>query len=208
MPSQPTTAPLSSSRRDFMKLGVIGTLAVTGLGTAGLGGIAGPARADAIPGPGYRFFTPDDVALLKALVPAIMAGALPEEASARTAEIASLISDLDVGLYNIGEANRNEVRKLFDLLTFTPTRILAAGLWSNWDKADTKRADHFLTGWRQSWISQFNNGYAALVKIVVLAEYGRPVNWARSGYAGPPAYALEALPQFRSTASTSQETSA
>lgn len=191
-----------------MKLGVISTLAATGLGTAGLGGIAGPARADATPGAGFRFFTPEDVTLLSALVPAIMAGALPEEPAARTEEISSLIRDLDVGLYNIGEANRNEVRKLFDLLTFAPTRILAAGMWSSWDKADAKRADHFLTGWRQSWISQFNNGYAALVKIIVLAEYGRQGNWARSGYAGPPAYALEALPQFRSTASTSQETSA
>src|SRR5690606_9889571 len=112
-------------------LGLASTLAAASLGTAGFAGVTGPARADALPGAGFRFFTPDDVTLLSALVPAIMAGALPEESAARSAEITSLIRDLDVGLYNIGEANRNEVRKLFDLLTFAPTRILAAGLWSS-----------------------------------------------------------------------------
>lgn len=192
-------------RRSFLRTGMGGALL---LGTtsiaAGLSGCAtAPAarlgavdtRMDARYR--FRFLTRDDIQLFEALLPAMIGPALPEQPQTRRLAIASTIERIDAGIYNFGPANQQELRRLFDLLNFGFTRVTIARIWSSWPNVTTAQADAFLERWRTSSIGLFNNGYIALTKISNVAFYGYQENWHLSGYPGPPQWAVEALPQFK-----------
>jgi len=192
-----------TDRRSFLKAGLGGTLL---LGTVSLG--AGLSGCDSQPAgsrpaqtgsgePAYRFgfLTDDDIVMLQALVPAIIAPALLQK-DRLPAVTAETIRGIDTGILRFSNATRKEIRQLFDLLTFGPSRLAVARIWS-WDDASQADAAAFLERWRTSNIGLFNKGYIAITKITNVAFYGDPANFAVSGYAGPPAWATEALPQFQ-----------
>ncbi len=194
-----SSAAPQASRRNFLKLGLFGSFALATAGSGTLTGCASNPKPlqDARTGRHYLFLTQDDVVMLQGLIPVVLAGTLPDDPQTRERETAQLIELLDQGIDTFSDANRAEIRKLFDLLTFAPTRALVAGLWSSWEKAHGEQIDKFLNNWRHSSLGLFNQGYGALVKMIALVEYGMEENWARSGYMGPPAYATQTLPQFR-----------
>src|SRR5690554_805354 len=189
----------TTSRRNFLKLSLFGSFTLAAASSGALTGCASkPQPLQAADGDQpYLFLTQDDVVMLQALIPVVLAGTLPDDPKTRERETTQLIELLDQGIDIFGEGNRAEVRKLFDLLPFPPTRALVAGLWSSWEKTHEERIDKFLNNWRNSSLGLLNLGYGSLVKMIALVEYGMPENWARSGYMGPPAYAIQALPQFR-----------
>lgn len=200
-----TREPLSCDRRSFLRTGLggalfLGTISVT----AGLSGCAtAPAgrlgavetRMDARYQ--FQFLSTEDIELFEALLPAILASALPEQPAARRMAIAGTIERIDMGIHKFGPANQKELRRLFDLLNFSLTRITIARVWSPWPEVTTEQADGFLERWRSSRIGLFNNGYIALTKISNVAFYGYQENWHLSGYPGPPEWAVKALPQFQ-----------
>ncbi|MFE8070557.1 hypothetical protein QQM79_05815 [Marinobacteraceae bacterium S3BR75-40.1] len=197
-------APVDPGRRGFLKagLGTTALLATVSLG-AGLSGCATQpmgAKAGETPEQRYYFLSSDDRVLLQALLPAILASSLPEDPQARREAIDATIARMDEGIYRFGPRNQAEFRRLFDLLNFAPTRVLAAGVWSSWDSVDTETANDFLMGWRDSSIGLFNNGYIALVKMTNVSYFGARENWALSGYPGPPDRAVQSLPQFQKSA--------
>ncbi|MEC7815848.1 MAG: hypothetical protein VX939_06225 [Pseudomonadota bacterium] len=195
------------NRRGFLKTGLAGTLflgtvsvtaGLTGCATRPAGQIgAVSSRMDARYR--FRFLSKDDIALFEALLPAMFAGALPEEPNQRRFAIAGTLERIDQGIVQFGAPNQKELRKLFDLLNFAPTRIALARVWSDWPNVDTAEANAFLERWRDSRIGLLNNGYIALTKIANVAFYGAPAQWHLSGYDGPPAWAMDALPQFQQT---------
>lgn len=192
-------------RRSFLKTGLGGTLFLaTVSATAGLSGCAtAPAgqlgavdtRMDARYQ--FRFLTRDDIQLFEALLPAMFGPTLPEQPQARRLAIASTIERIDAGIDNFGPANQQELRRLFDLLTFGFTRVTIARAWSRWSNVSTAEANAFLERWRTSGVGLFNNGYIALTKISNVAFYGGRDQWHLSGYPGPPQWAVDALPQFK-----------
>ncbi|MGO1499827.1 MAG: hypothetical protein ACTHWH_00915 [Marinobacter sp.] len=195
---------VSLNRRSLLRAGLggalfLGTISVT----AGLSGCA-TAPAGRLGAVGtrmdasyqFQFLTTEDIVLFEALIPAILASALPEQSSARRIAIASTVERIDSGIHNFGLANQKELRQLFDLLNFGLTRITVARVWSSWSNVTTEQADGFLERWRSSGIGLFNNGYMALTKISNVAFYGYKDNWHLSGYPGPPEWAVKALPQF------------
>lgn len=188
-------------RRSFLKSGLGGTLLLATVSTtAGLSGCAtAPAgRLGAVDARyPFRFLTRDDIQLFKALLPAMLGPALPEQPQARRLAIAGTIERIDAGIYNFGPANQQELRRLFDLLTFGFTRVTIARVWSRWPNVSTADANAFLERWRTSGIGLFNNGYIALTKISNVAFYGGRDQWHLSGYPGPPQWAVSALPQFK-----------
>ncbi|MGM0768654.1 MAG: hypothetical protein ACQEV6_11555 [Pseudomonadota bacterium] len=195
----------SMDRRSFLRTGLGGTLF---LGTVSLGaGLSGCATAPAgrLSAVGtrmdasyrFQFLTRDDIALFEALLPAIIGPGLTEEPVQRNQAIASTIERIDQGIVQFGPANQQELRRLFDLLNFGLTRVTVARVWSSWPNVTTAEADAFLQRWRTSGIGLFNNGYIALTKISNVAFYGHPRHWHLSGYPGPPAWAVDALPQFK-----------
>ena len=192
-------------RRSFLRTGLggalfLGTVSVT----AGLSGCAtAPAGRD-YPMPEamdqsyeFRFLTREDIVLFKALLPAMVGPGLPEEPVARRQQIQATIERIDAGIHQFGPANQKELRGLFDLLNFGLTRVTVARVWSSWENVSTEAAHAFLERWRTSGIGLFNNGYIALTKVSNVAFYGYQDHWHLSGYPGPPAFAVNALPQFK-----------
>ncbi|WP_166266585.1 hypothetical protein [Marinobacter caseinilyticus] len=198
-------APATMDRRSFLRTGLGGAVLLGGISlTAGLMGCAtAPARnSDTATADDYafRFFTRDDIVLFEALLPAIIGPGLPEAPNDRRQQIDRTIARMDAGVVQFGSANQNELRQLFDLLNFGPTRVTLARVWPSWEHVSTTEANAFLNRWRTSRVGLFNKGYMALIKVTNVAFYGYKDNWPLSGYPGPPAWAMDALPQFRTRA--------
>jgi hypothetical protein len=167
------------SRRTVLQTGLLGG-ALLWLVSA-----AAPARAQAPAGPrgeAFEFLTADDQAIVTAIAPVLLAGALPEDEAA----VAEVVRGVDIAISGLPPATRAELRELFDLLGLAPTRALLAGLWSPWGEASPEDIADFLEGWRTSWFALLRSGYVGLHELIVAAWYGNPKSWPHMGYPGPP----------------------
>lgn len=175
-------APFRPSRRRFLQVGALGSalLALNSLA-------ARPARAEARqPGAPAVFLTAEDNAVLLAIAPVMLEGALPAPKAARAAALQDMLAGVDLAVSGLAPATQGEVRQLFDLLEFSPARVLAAGVWDPWPEASRDAIAGFLEDWRTSWIGLFRTAYLALHELIMAAWYGNPKSWAAIGYDGPP----------------------
>jgi hypothetical protein len=156
-----------TTRREFLKTGLAGGLLLN---------LAACSRTAATGG---------RAAVLDAVIPAMLAGALPADGELRTAEIARTRAGVDKAIAGLSPATQTEIGELFDLLAFAPTRMLVAGIWSPWADAQPDDVGRFLDNWRFSRFGLLNSGYAALHDLVFGAWYARPDHWEAIGYPGP-----------------------
>lgn len=172
------------TRRRLLKYGFWGTVAAVGVTST----IQVIQQNQQTPDQktGFSVLRPSDIILLSALIPVILAGAMPDEKIAYDQAIDDLLHNLDVALASFSDANRGQILQLFDLLSIPNTRILTTGLWSGWAKASPKKIDAFLRKWRMSSIGQLTLAYNALTQLIPSIWYGTPANWANIGYPGPP----------------------
>ena len=178
-------------RRSFLKLGLAGTMALSTVSlTAGL---AGCHRAEEASAAGYGVLRDADLALFRALIPVVLAGALPQEIQMRDAQIAETLQRIDSGLQAVGSPTLKELRKLFDLLNFGITRRLAAGVPVPWAEASAEQIEAFLQRWHDSSLGAFNAGYRVLTKLVTVTYHQIPATWPQSGYPGPLAWVYQAV---------------
>lgn len=131
-----------------------------------------------------RFLAESDQLMLQAVVPAILAGALPVEG--RKAAIAGVIRDLDGAIAHLPERTRAELRELFELLDGRLSRLALTGLWAGWAELRPAQADGFLNEWRASYVDLLRAAYAGLHDLILGVWYGTPAAWAGTGYGGPP----------------------
>lgn len=179
------------SRRRFLRVGLAGTAVLSTVGiTAGVVGFKRVSSQDAATG--YYFLRPSDVALFTALVPAVLGHALPQDDS-KTAVIEEVVKRIDDTCMRLGSPNQKELTQLFDLLSFAPSRRLAAGLKTPWESASVEEATAFLERWRNSSVSLFNAAYRVLIKLPANAYYAMPESFAASGYPGPLAHMYNAI---------------
>lgn len=125
-------------------------------------------------------------AVLAAVVPVILAGALPGNGELFREQLSRTVAGVDQAIAGLPLASQEEITQLFELLSFAPTRILVAGLWSPWPDASPQAIGGFLESWRNSRFDLFKSGYAALHDLIFAAWYARPETWAAIGYPGPP----------------------
>lgn len=125
-------------------------------------------------------------AILSALIPVVLAGALPAITSQAEPLIGRTINGIEKTIAGLSLSAQREIGELFDLLAFAPTRILAAGLWSPWGEASPEALVAFLESWRHSRFDLLKSGYAALHDIIFGAWYAHPDSWESIGYPGPP----------------------
>ena len=157
------------SRREALRLGLLATLLPsTAAATASGGSLKGPDRA-----------------LFGALAPVLLAGALPT-GDDRPAAIAAVVAGVERAVAGLPLSTQAELRQLFDLLGFAPTRLLLTGLWDDWPEVSPERLEAFLSDWRQSRLGLLRVAYFALHELVFAAWYGDPQSWPRIGYPGPP----------------------
>jgi hypothetical protein len=125
-------------------------------------------------------------AVLAALIPVFLEGALPAGGEARSELITRTIDGVGKAISGLSLATQKEIEELFDLLSFAPTRIIAAGIWSAWPEASPEAIGKFLESWRHSRFDLLKSGYAALHDLIFGAWYARPDTWAAIDYPGPP----------------------
>lgn len=158
-----------TSRRRFLQTGLAGGLL---LGVAGCGAPAGKEE-------GRR-------AVVAALAPVILAGALPTAADVRAKAVAATVEGVDQAIAGLAPATQEEIGQLFVLLAFAPTRVLVAGVWPAWDIALPGEIAAFLESWRNSRFALLRSGYAGLHDLILGAWYAQAESWPAIGYPGPP----------------------
>ena len=161
------------SRRNFLKAGLIGTLALTTAG--GIYRVLQPSVTST------RFILDDKArSALTAIAPVMIGNidaALPDRDRA-----VSLVSEAIAGL---PLTTQKEIQDLFVLLTLGPTRRFLAGVPDEWDKARPEDVAAFLQSWRHSRIGLLQTAYHALHDLIIGPWSADASNWAAIGYPGP-----------------------
>ena len=167
------------TRRQFFVVGVVGAgvLVATRL----------LDRRDGLPEPPLRALDARAARIARALVPAVLANALPASPEARAAATREVVEAFDRAVSGLAPAVQSEIADLFGLLGFAPTRILLTGLGNAWDEATEADVRAFLTRWRTSRFDLLRAGYQAITQLLIASWYGNPASWERIGYPGPPA---------------------
>lgn len=167
------------SRRSFIAVGVIG---------AGALAIAGWIRRSppSAPGNAPPYLSADGQDILRAIVPVLLAGALPVEPAPRAAAIAQTLAALDAAVGGLPAAAQAELAQLFDLLSLPPVRLGVARIDAPWSQAAPEQVRACLDRFRGSSLQLLRAAYDALHQLTFAAWYGNPQAWAAIGYPGPP----------------------
>lgn len=168
------------TRRQFLKVGASGALLLSTARVArarptGGGEAAAPAALDG----GAR-------AIVLAIIPVLLAGALPVERHARAKRIAATADGVALAVAALPPHAQADLDDLFLLLGFAPTRWLLAGVRSPWDEAPAGEIAGFLERWRASGWALKQQAYQALHDLVIGTFYAEPASWPTIGYPGPP----------------------
>lgn len=162
------------SRRTFLKVGVLG-----GLALATAGGIYRFTRQPEAP---QRFVLDDGArGVLAAIAPVILAGALRPG----TNDVQAVVERTNNTIQALPLAIQKEIQDLFALLTLAPARRLLAGLSRDWPEASQEEIAAFLQNWRMHRIGMLQTAYHALHDLVAGSWYADESTWAAIGYPGP-----------------------
>ena len=168
---------MGTPRRTFLKTGALAALLLAAGGAL--------YRASSAP-PSHRFALDGEaLAALQAIAPAILAGALPQDAGQAQA-LATTIAGVHQAILGLPLATQKEVQDLFGLLALAPARRLLTGLSKGWAEARPDEVSAFLQDWRLHRLGLLRSAYHALHDLVLGAWYAQPASWAAIGYPGPP----------------------
>jgi hypothetical protein len=168
---------METSRRTFLKAGGLAALALAAGG--GIYRYVHPPRTSP--------FALDGEArdALHAIIPAVLAGALPAGGPARDAAIASTTASVHQAILGLPLATQKEVQDLFGLLALAPARRLLTGVSGGWAGASVAQVSAFLQDWRVHRLGLLRSAYGALHDLVLGSWYADPSSWAAIGYPGP-----------------------
>lgn len=169
------------TRRQFLRVGVAGAALLV---AAKLAHDRWPRTHEPATAPASA--RPEARDVFAALVPVILAGALPAEPEAAAAAREATVDRATAAIAALPPASQAELDQLFALLTFAPSRILVAGVRARWSEASTEDVSRFLDRFRSSRFSLLQSAYQALDQLVLAAWYAAPESWGAIGYPGPP----------------------
>ena len=162
------------SRRSFIFVGAAGAAALV-VARFVPRGAAGPGALGA-----------DGTAVMTAVVPVMLAGALPTQRAARDEALRDTLAGIERAVAGLAPRAQRELSDLFSLLALAPARWSLAHTTAPWRDAATDDVDGFLARLRDSRVELLRAAYDALHQLVMAAWYGNPRAWASIGYAGPP----------------------
>jgi hypothetical protein len=175
-----------NSRRQFLKVGIAGALALAV--TRSL-----DRNAFALANPNSRRGSLDlkslankDAEVIAALAPVILAGSLPDDIVSRQIAINEVVEAFDRTVAGLSPAVQREVEELLSLLTMPITRRFVVGITATWPNATEEEIKQFLERWRHHRFALLQQGYQALVRVMIACWYGNPLSWGKISYGGPP----------------------
>ncbi|MCY1405659.1 hypothetical protein D9M71_209040 [compost metagenome] len=127
---------------------------------------------------GFQVLRDDDLPLLRALIPVVLAGTQATETL--------VLHSLDHKLAALSPEMLKLTRQLFDVLSLPLTRGPLTGIWGAWEQASRAQVSAFLRRWQDSSLNLLRMGHASLLQLLQMAWYERPESWAACGYPGPP----------------------
>ncbi|WP_292041832.1 twin-arginine translocation signal domain-containing protein [Massilia sp. UBA6681] len=167
---------MGTSRRTFLKAGGLAALALAA---------GGAFYRVTHTGRSHRFALDGEArAALHAILPAILAGALPSGAD-REAALATTVDGVHQAILGLPPGTQKEVQDLFGLLALAPARRLLTGIAGGWEGAHVDEVSAFLRDWRLHRLGLLRSAYHALHDLVLGAWYAQPANWGAIGYPGP-----------------------
>lgn len=167
------------SRRRFLVAGAAG-----GAMLALAGGYAWMRRRAASGSP--HALDRESLAIVRAIVPAMLAGALPAAPTERASAIEDTVAGVDRAIAGLAPSAQDELGQLFTLLALGVGRRMIAGVASPWDEAPVGEIEAFLVDWRDSAWALKRTAYDALHQLIIAAWYANPRSWPAIGYPGPP----------------------
>ena len=121
--------------------------------------------------------------VLDAVMPAMLAGALPDDPAARLRALAAGRARTLATIAELPAAVRRELGQLFTLLDSR------AGLWlaglDDWDTPTPQAVSRALQSWRVHRFALLQTAYHALHDLVLGPWYADPSTWDAIGYPGP-----------------------
>lgn len=169
---------MAVNRRTFLKVGGLAAL------TLAAGG--GLYRYTHPPGPLQRFVLDGEAkAALDAIIPAMLAGALPPGAKARAAAVGATTARVHQAILGLPLNAQKEVQDLFGLLALAPARRMLTGVAGGWARATDEQVSIFLQEWRFHRLAMLQTAYHALHDLIIGAWYADPSSWNAIGYPGP-----------------------
>ncbi|MCU0897340.1 MAG: hypothetical protein MUC55_07550 [Burkholderiales bacterium] len=167
-------------RRTFLKTGVAGAALLA------LAARVPAAAARAAESVSARGLSASDRAVVAAIVPVMLAGALPAEAETQRKAVATVVDGVSQAIAGMPPATRAELGELFMLLDLAPARRLLAGVSAPWPDASPQEIAAFLQKWRNSPLALLQSGYQALHDLIIASWYALPASWAAIRYPGAP----------------------
>jgi hypothetical protein len=168
------------SRRQFLKYGVAGALALAAAGIA-RGQPADRAYRAASGDDPLTVLGGEDRTVLAAIAPALLAGV-----GGALERVDAVVGSVDRAVAGLPPHLQREVLQLLGLLGSWAGRRWLAGVASPWPRASREDVAAFLERWRFSRWALLQQGYQALHDLVLAAWYARPDGWPAIGYPGPP----------------------
>jgi hypothetical protein len=168
---------METTRRSFLKAGVLGALVLAAGG--GIYRYTHPPQAQ-------RFVLDGEArTALGAIVPVVLAGSLPADPAARAQAVDAALDRVHQTILGLPLATQKEVQDLFGLLALAPARRLLTGVKHDWASASVEEVSAFLQDWRVHRIKLLRTAYQALHDLVLGSWYSDPDHWAAIGYPGP-----------------------
>ena len=170
--------PVTLSRRTFIFAGAFGIAALVV--------VRYWPRADMPARMPLQSLDADGEAIMRAIVPIMLAGALPHDPSQRNEALQETVVNVDRAINGLSPLQIREIGQLFTLLALAPVRWSLTQSTRSWAEASASDIDAFLSRLRDSRIALLRAAYDALHQLVFAAWYGNPRTWASIGYDGPP----------------------
>lgn len=181
-PASPTRALSNPARRRLLKVGAAGVVALAiASGVLWFRSREGPKASATLDA--------EARAIVAAIVPSMLDGALPADPAARRQAVADTVAAIDLAIAGLAPAARAELAQLFTLLSLTPGRRVFADVPTPWAEAPADEIDAFLDNWRRSAWALKRSAYDGLHQLVMAAWYAQPGAWPAIGYPGPPSLA-------------------
>jgi hypothetical protein len=168
------------ARRRLLQAGLAG-----GAVLAAAGGVAWFRRRGAT-GDAASALDRDAEPVVRAIVPAMLASALPVSDADRARAIDETVAGVNVAIAGLPPASRAELAQLFGVLGSAFGRRVFAGVAAPWPEASVGEVDAFLNAWRASGWALKRTAYDALHQLVIGTWYANPRSWPAIGYGGPP----------------------
>jgi hypothetical protein len=178
--AKPIVVHVNPTRRRVLFVGAAGAVALVAARWLAPGESLPPAAAG---------LSADGVDVVRALVPAMLDGALPADPDARKTAIEDTVGAVSTAIEGLPPLTRDELGTLFALLAFAPLRVAFAGVGASWQSARVEDVQAFLGRLRASRWAVKRAAYDALHQLVFAAWYANPRAWPAIGYPGPPALA-------------------